>query len=117
MNIDNAITTELKGDGDKVYLDFASQEATPPYFVWFHVGGFDDMTLAGPSGSSETLIQLDAWAPTAEIAKAMIDRGVSKLQQSDRFDVQSVDVSGAPPFDFDTTLHRRSREVRIWYQP
>lgn len=117
MNIDNAISTALREDGDRVQLSAdIKADLQPPYFLWTHIAGEHDRTLAGPSGAREVVIQLDAWALDEATAASMIDRGVAKLESATTFDVQRVTVSGAPTFEFDTKWHRRSCDITIWYQ-
>lgn len=95
------------------------QQVTFPYVTTQEVGGPESETdLKGPVGLARTIVQVDVWAKTGPIARRLrelIRIAVhGKAWDASPMRVMRAEIgrgAGAPTFEVETGLHRRSFDV------
>lgn len=84
-----------------------------PAIVVQAITGSDELDLMSDPGPFRRLVQLDAWATTESGADAYMEQAKAAMRAATTFRVDSIDLSGAPPWDDDAKLWRSSYEFGV----
>lgn len=97
----------------KAVLNSREEGRILPAIVVQVITGSDELDLMGDPGPFRRMVQLDAWATTEAGADAYMEQAKTAMRAATAFKVDSIDLSGAPPYDDDAKLWRSSYEFGI----
>lgn len=106
----------VQGDPDN------PDEAILPAITMQEVVRDGDQNLDGPAGSARTTVQVDVWAKTSSVAtrlkelvRVQVDGKAWESSPMRVFVATIVRIAGAPTYEPETRLHRRSFDVLMFH--
>lgn len=112
--------------GDQIYWGLAPQDVDGSFITLNVVSGVRDYALSGATGYAESRVQMDCWASTYPLAKALSNAAIAAVSAY-RGEVASIHVGGvfvdnerdlneARQGDI-ATRYRVSVDLRIHWRP
>ena len=127
MTIEEALKTVLTNDAGvaalvagRIYPVILPQKPTYPVLTYQKVGGAADLVLAGESGLSRNLFQIDAYGYTYAAAKALA-KAVQTALNGKEFTISTVNIgsitmkSDRDLYEEAIKIHRVSMDFSIWH--
>lgn len=104
---------------ERVYSEVAPSDLRHPFLVYDVLGDEPDVSMSGSAGPRSVTIEVTAWAPQREHARALGAAAFAVLADysggAAGLAIDSV-ISGSERWDYDATtrLHMATRDYELW---